>query len=171
LLTGEFAPRGRFGRLPELARAMRPAALVLAIIVVVQFLFTFTEWWMLRSEQSRLREQMVQDFRAAFPDAQQIVDPGLQMQRNLADLRGAAGVADDADFLTLAARAAPALQGSRVRLIRYDKGKLDIDTVYASPQALDNARRLLGVASVKSEDAASGGGINAHIVLAAGAVS
>jgi general secretion pathway protein L len=171
LLTGEFAPRGRFGRLPELARAMRPAAVVLALIVVVQFLFTFGEWWMLKSEQSRLREQMVKDFRAAFPDAQQIVDPGLQMQRNLADLRGTAGVADDADFLTLAARAAPALQGSRVKLIRYDKGKLDIDAVYASPQALDNARRVLGGANVRSEDAAPGGGINAHIMLSPGAAS
>jgi type II secretion system protein L len=171
MLTGEFAPRGRFGRLPELARAMRPAAFVLALIVIVQFLFTLGEWGMLKSEQSRLHEQMVKDFRAAFPDAQQIVDPGLQMQRNLTDLRGAAGVADDADFLTLAARAAPALQGSQVKLIRYDKGKLDIDTVYPSPQALDNARRLLGGASVKTEVAAPGGGVNAHILLAAGATS
>jgi general secretion pathway protein L len=171
MLTGEFAPRGRLGRLREVARAMRPAALVLALIVVVQFLFTFGEWMMLKGEQSRLHEQMVKDFRAAFPEAQQIVDPGLQMQRNLADLRGAAGVADDADFLTLAARAAPALQGTRINLIRYDKGRLDVDTVYASPQALDNARRMLGSAMVKSGDAAPGGGINAHILLGPGAAS
>jgi type II secretion system protein L len=172
LLTGEFALSGRLGRYPEILRAMRPAAIVLGMIVIAQFLLTGTEWLMLRSEQQRLREQMVQEFRAAFPDAQQIVDPGLQMRRSLTALRDAAGVADDADFLTLAARAAPALQGSRIKLIRYDKGRLDIDAVYPTPQALDNARRLLGAsASVKSENAAAAGGIDAHILLAAGDVS
>jgi type II secretion system protein L len=171
LLSGEFAPKGRFGSVPDILRALRPAALVLAAIVAVQFLLTGTEWLMLHSEQQRLREQMVREFRAAFPDAQQVADPGLQMRRNLAALRGAAGVADDADFLTLAARAAPALQGSRIKLMRYDKGRLDIDAVYPSPQALDNARRLLGAASIQSEKAAATGGIDAHLQLAAGDIS
>lgn len=168
LLTAEFAPRGRFAKFSGLAQALRPAAIVLAAIVVAQFLLTGTEWLMLKREQSRLREQMVKEFLAAFPDAQQVVDPGLQMRRNLAALRGAAGVADDADFLSLASRAAPALQAARIKLIRYDKGRLDIDAVFPSPQALDNARHLLGGAMIASEPPSAAGGTEAHIMLAAG---
>jgi general secretion pathway protein L len=94
LLSGEFAPAGRLARLPDLLGSLRPALIVLALIVVAQFALTGIEWWTLRSQKQRLQAQMEQTFRAAFPDAKQVVDPVLQMRRSLAALRGASGVAD-----------------------------------------------------------------------------
>ncbi len=167
LMTGEFAASGRLGGMPEILRALRPALVMLALIVAAQFLLTGIEWAKLKNEQHGLQAQMVRDFRAAFPEAQQVVDPALQMRRSLAALRGAAGVADNADFLALAARAAPALQGSRIKLLKYEQGRLEVDTVYPTAQALEQAKRVLGATSVSGGAAGNAGGIDAHILLTA----
>jgi type II secretion system protein L len=167
LMSGEFAPRSRLGSLPELARALRPALAIAVLIVVAQFVLTGAEWIKLKSEQRRLQTQMVSDFKAAFPGAQQVDYPALQMRRNLAGLRGASGMTDEADFLALAARAAPALAGSRIKLMKYDKERLEVDAVYPSAQALERAQRTLGANAVVSQPAGNDGGIDAHIVLTA----
>jgi type II secretion system protein L len=168
LLSGEFAPTGRLARLPALLTALRPAGIVLALIVIAQFTLTGIEWWTLHSQKQRLQTQMDQTFRASFPDAKQVIDPVLQMRRSLAALRGASGVADESDFLVLAAKAAPAVQGSRIKLIKYEQGRLEIDAVFATAQAVDQARRMLGSASVNTVTAPASGPIDAHVVLAAG---
>jgi type II secretion system protein L len=162
LMGGEFAASGRLGKLPDLARALRPALIALALVVAAQFLVTGIEWAKLKREQGNLNAQMVQDFKAAFPGAQSVDYPALQMRRSLTGLRAAAGVADDSDFLALAARAAPVLQGSRIKLIKYDKGRLEVDTVFASAQALEQARNTLGASNI------TGGGLDAHVVVSAG---
>jgi general secretion pathway protein L len=54
----------------------------------------------------------------------------LQMQRNLAGLRHAAGVPDEADFLPLLDAAAPllaALPAGSTQALHYETGRLDVD--------------------------------------------
>ena len=170
LLGGDFTQAGRLsrglGNAVDMMAALRPAAILLALIPLTQLAFTGVEWWNLGSEKQRLLAKMEQDFRATFPDAQQVIDPVLQMRRNLATLRGNSGVADQADFLALAARAAPVLQGSKIKLIKYQQGRLEIDTTFANAQALDNARRTLGGANVQTAATGSAPGIlEAHVVL------
>jgi general secretion pathway protein L len=170
LLDGEFARGGRLtGMLPP-ARALRPAAIVAALIVIAQLALTAGEWLVLRSEKQRLQARMEQQFREAFPGAQQVIDPVLQMQRQLAQLRRQAGVADDADFLVLAARAAPALAGARVKRINYEQSRLEIDAAFATPQAAEAARRSLTGSGTPVEFSA-GAGNEARIVLTAGGAS
>lgn len=80
-------------------------------------------WGRLAQERAVLKVQMESTFRQAFPNAQVIVDPMLQMQRQVADLRLKAGQTGPDDFLplltkfsaALGARGADALAGLEYR--------------------------------------------------------
>lgn len=90
LLTGEFAPREAVGKWIGL---LRPALIVLALMVSVHVLLTLIDNWRLNGERLALEREMTQVFKAAFPAAQAIIDPPLQMQRNLQQLRAERGLA------------------------------------------------------------------------------
>jgi len=77
--------------------------------------------WRLSSERSALEARRESIFRAAFPEARVVVDPELQMARNLADLKRERGLAAGDEFLvqmTAAARGAP------VKSVEYANGRL-----------------------------------------------
>lgn len=129
LLAGEFAPTSpALGslRLPRLAWALAAA------IVVLQFGFTAADGWRLERERLALEAEREAIFRAAFPEAKAIVDPALQMRRNLADLQRAHGRASASDFLALATAAA-ARDAAPARRITYTAGRLEIDRGEARP--------------------------------------
>lgn len=123
LLAGDFArrPPGIAAlRLPRLAWGLAAA------IVALQFGLTAADWWRLERERRSLEAESESIFRAAFPQATTIVDPALQMRRNLADLQRTRGRAASDDFLALATAAAkngplPA------KSLTYAAGRLDID--------------------------------------------
>ena len=128
-LQGEFAASAHtFNRLwPRLG----PAAILAAAALGVEVVGTFCQWGVLRYEKSQLEARMREQFKAAFPQAQAVVDPALQMRRNLQAARAAAGVPQESDFLPLLARAARADQGWRVKTVGYDAGRLTFDVVFA----------------------------------------
>jgi general secretion pathway protein L len=123
LLTGDF----RAGttaldrlRLPRLAWGLAAA------IAIVQFAATALDTWRLDREFGALEGEREAIFRTAFPDAKTIVDPALQMRRNLADLQRARGQASASDFLALAtamARTDPV----PARRVTYANGRLEIE--------------------------------------------
>ncbi|MBL0141521.1 MAG: hypothetical protein IPP91_05505 [Betaproteobacteria bacterium] len=123
LLVGDFA-RGASGagalRLPRLAWGLAAA------IVAVQFGFTAWDAWRIERERRMLVAEQESIFRAAFPDAKTIVDPALQMRRNLADLQRARGRAAASDFLALATAAARTDPAPAKRLT-YAGGRMEID--------------------------------------------
>ena len=98
LLSGDFAPRaasrGWIGLL-------KPVIAVAASIVLLQLTFTVIDAWRLDQHRAALENEMTQVFKDAFPKAQAIVDPPLQMQRNLDALKRDAGLGagDDARVL------------------------------------------------------------------------
>jgi general secretion pathway protein L len=122
LLTRDFAaPSARLERL----RVPRVALMLAAAIVVVQIAFDGAETWRLARERDRLRASAESIFRATFPEARVVVDPRLQMQRNLEDLRRSRGVAGGDDFLAGLTRAAR--EGAvPVRAVDYANGELKI---------------------------------------------
>lgn len=124
LLWGEFAPSMRqFDGLPKL----RPALFILLAALVIEIIGTHIEWSMLAHEKHALTQSMEHIFRGSFGDDSTLVNAPLQMQRNLAELRHAAGVADDGDFLSMLDRAAPSLSSSTVQSLNYESGKLELD--------------------------------------------
>jgi general secretion pathway protein L len=128
LLAGDFARRSAglaSLRVPRLAWGLAAA------IVVVQCGFTALDWWRLERERRSLEAERESIFRAAFPEARTVVDPALQMRRNLADLQRARGRASASDFLALASAAAKS-DSAPARRLTYSAGRLEIDRGGAS---------------------------------------
>lgn len=66
-------------------------------------------WGKLSAERSVLRADMEQRFRETFPQTTAVVDPVLQMEREVARMRAGAGQTGPSDFLPLMTRFAQAL--------------------------------------------------------------
>lgn len=127
LLWGEFAPRFRIG---EQWPKWRPLALILLAAFGIEVIGANAEWALLASEKKALARDMERNFRASFGENSTLVNAPLQMRRNLAEVRHAAGLADDGDFLPLLDAAAiplAALPAGSVRALHYEAGKLDMD--------------------------------------------
>ncbi len=90
-------------------RAWRLPAGAAAASVVVALIGLNLHWALLAKESDRLRDAIEQRYRDAFPGTQVIVDPMLQMQRQVASLRARAGQSGPDDFVPLLARFSQAL--------------------------------------------------------------
>jgi general secretion pathway protein L len=120
LLSDDFATRR--GGLASV-RIPRAAVALAAAIVVLQLAFVAFDAWRLDRERGRLEARREAVFRDAFPEARVIVDPELQMARNLGDLQRSRGLAADDDFLAGMTRAARE-SALPARSIEYANGKL-----------------------------------------------
>lgn len=112
LLTGEFKPRSAaFGWVTLL----RPALFFFAAIIALQIILSIADAWRLDRKRIALETQMRQIFQTAFPKATAIVDPALQLQRNLETLKRERGLSSGSDprrilaKLTALSKAAPML--------------------------------------------------------------
>ena len=131
---------------------LRPALIVAGLIVLVQFGGTLVDWAQLSYQERHLKADMQASFRKAFPEAKVIVDAPLQMQRNLADLRHAAGVADASDFLPLLAQVTPILaDAGQFEAVQYERGTLKLDLALRATQNLETLRNRLRNTGIKAE--------------------
>ncbi|MDP2283971.1 MAG: type II secretion system protein GspL [Pseudohongiella sp.] len=86
----------------------------------------------LESEQRELRAQMNSRFRSVFPDAVAVINPALQMQRQLTGLRQLNGIADNSDFLPMLQHLAQATQSLPAGHFRSDSregGRMTVEFV------------------------------------------
>lgn len=103
-------------------RAWRWPVALAAGLLLVQLVGMNAHWLMLRQEQQRLQAAQTQALRAAFPQTPVVVDPPLQMRRQVEQLRVASGRSTPDDFLPLADRFAQAgrqLAPDAVRALEY----------------------------------------------------
>ena len=120
LLQGEFAPRTA----ATSWRVPRAALYVAAAIALLQVAFVGVDTFRLERERQALEAKREAIFRGAFPEARTVVDPDLQMARNLAELKRARGLALDDEFLAQLTRAA---RGPvPVQSLEYADGKLKV---------------------------------------------
>ncbi len=151
LLQAEFAP---FARWRKLIGALRPAAIMLAILLLGSLIFTIGEWWHLSNTAEQQRAEMMALFRKSFPEARVVVDPALQMQRNLAALRTRSGTAGAGDLLPLLTKAGPVLKANPqagLTGMQYADGALTLDLSLPSFQALDALKAALARAGLRVE--------------------
>jgi len=151
------------------ASAFRSAAIVGAVVFGLHAVATVVDWWRLRSEAASLRAEMNTRFRAVFPDAQNVVNPPLQMTRNLADLRRGAGEPDPSDFVPLLAQVAPRLAsaGLKPKKFRYDKGQLQMDLSAAPTDTKETIESRLGTVGLRVQVESVGGGTAVVRIVAA----
>ncbi len=127
MLWGEFTPRAKIrGWWP----GIRPAIMLLLAIFVLEVAGSNLQWVRLLIQQNGLNLEMQKTFRRTFGDDVTLVNAPLQMQRNLASLRHAAGVPDAGDFLPLLNRASPVLSvlpAGSLAGMHYESGRLDFD--------------------------------------------
>jgi general secretion pathway protein L len=127
LLWGSLKPKTRlFEWLPKL----RPALFILLAIIFIETLGTNIEWGLLNHQKNFLTQDMERNFRKAFGESSVVVNPPLQMQRNVAALRHSAGLSDDADFLSLLDQSSSVLvklPAGSINAMHYESGRIDID--------------------------------------------
>lgn len=110
-------------------RAWRlPGALAAATAVVALAGLNF-QWAMLAQERDELRSAVERRYRQTFPDVQVVVDPVLQMERQVAGMRTRAGQSGPEDFVPLLARFSQALGAQAVDSmagVEYREGRLRV---------------------------------------------
>jgi general secretion pathway protein L len=121
LLQGEFSPRR-----PARVRLPRAALVLAAVIALLQLGFVAIDAARLTHERTRLEGEREALFRDAFPEARVVVDPELQMKRNLAELKRTRGLTVEDDFLAKLSQAAHE-SGAPARSIAYASGKLTVE--------------------------------------------
>ncbi|HAF43484.1 MAG TPA: hypothetical protein DCK83_00690 [Gallionellaceae bacterium] len=171
LMWGKFAPPPRFSEfLPWLRPALMAALLLFSVEVVISNL----EWIVLAQERRQLLDSMTVTFQETFGAEATITDAPLQMRRNVARLRHAAGVSDDADFSPLLEKFSGALgsvPGSNLRTLRYDDGKLDIEMTLADAAALDTLQGRIaetGLLAQVTDTQDAGGAMTVQLRVSAG---
>lgn len=171
LLWGKFAPPPRIS---EAWPWLRPALMAALLLFGVEVVISNLEWALLANEKHQLASRMTDTFRETFGADATIVDAPLQMHRNVARLRHAAGVIDDTDFTPLLQRfsgASGAVSGSTLRTLRYEDGKLDIEMALANTATLDKLQQRIAEAGLQAQVVdthTSGNGLNIQLRVSAG---
>lgn len=110
-------------------RAWRVPAILGGASVAAALLGLNLNWGTLAQERAELKAQIERTFRQAFPNAQLVVDPLLQMQREVAVLRTRAGQPGPEDFVPMLSRFALALGGQAadsMASVEYREGRLRV---------------------------------------------
>lgn len=151
LLQGEFEPSSTAR---EWWPSLRLPLVLAGLIALLQVGATTVEWLQLKREKQQLQAAMERGFREAFPDARVVIDAPLQMQRNLAELRGTAGQPSPTDFLPLLARAATSLDAdsrSGLRVVNYEAGQLRFEVALPDRAAAEALTGRLTGAGLDSQ--------------------
>ena len=82
----------------------KPALWFAGLIVLISLIGSSVDWAHKSLEKNRLDEEMKTLFTSTFPDATNIVDASLQMQRKLIEMQHASGETERNDFLPLLAK-------------------------------------------------------------------
>jgi general secretion pathway protein L len=127
--AGLTQERRRWRVSPAMLSRLRPAAWIVGAALALHGVALSTDWMLLAGEQRAVRAQMEKRFRGVFPDAVAVVDPALQMRRQLAVARHRAGLPDGGDFAPMIEKAAiglKALPAGALRTVSYESGRMSL---------------------------------------------
>lgn len=143
LLQGDYSLREQLGKL---WRPWRTAIALLAAWLILQGGMAVAEVSRLNRQTEQLQPQIEQIYRKAFPQTgtRKLVNPRVQMERNLETLRGTQG--QGGGFLTLLGSTGAALKATpdlQLRNISYKEGELNLEIDMKDLQALDQLKQRL----------------------------
>ena len=125
--------------------AWRPLRWGLAALVATQLVGLNAWAWDLRSQVDERRSAEVALLQSAFPQVRAVLDAPVQMRREVAQLRAAAGKPDEGDLEPLLQAAAAAWPSERaaVEQLRFEPGRLTLGAANWSPQQIEQFRAQL----------------------------
>jgi type II secretion system protein L len=142
LLSGEFAAESPL-TWRKLDSSMRLAVIMLAISVGIWVLGYAVQTWVWGNRIQHLKAQAEMELRRGFPDTRSILDPQLQMQRGLADLRAQAGYYAPDELPALLGRLSDLGESDEVHLMSLDYQNQNAVLAWHCDSA-DQAQTLLG---------------------------
>jgi len=161
LLQGELAP---VGELRQLLAPLRPAAIALAAGLAASLLLGLWEWGSLAYTERRQRTEMSEIFRSTFPEVKTVVDPVLQMERNLGALQASSGRFTATDLLAMLSRFGDVIHGNpqvKIRAMQYAEAGVTLDLQlpdFNQMEVVKNALQRRGMrVEVLSANSRSGG--------------
>ncbi len=110
-------------------RAWRAPALLAGACLAAALAGLNLHWAQLLTEKTAIRQSLEATFRSAFPSAQVVVDPVLQMNRQVAALRARSGQSGPEDFAPLLGRLGEALgpgAADALASVEYREGRLKV---------------------------------------------
>ncbi|MBY0578640.1 MAG: hypothetical protein K2P57_06310 [Burkholderiales bacterium] len=150
LLQGEYSRK----RESMSWQALRPAFVMLALMLALQFSGIIHDWVHLSGEKKALLAQMDHVFRESFPDAKVVVDAPLQMERKLEEIRRSSGAQLPGDFMPLLASVSKelsALPPNSLISLDYAQDGIDFELGFAADAALQDFRKRLEASGLKVE--------------------
>lgn len=168
LLQGEYSRKEQLGKL---WRPWRASAALLAAWLLLLGLSAVIDYSRLSGEEERLYQAIEQVYRDTFPEARNIVNPKVQMERKLAELQSGGG---GGPFLNLLAASAPLIKAqpdSTLQNLRYRQGELELELELKDLPALDALKEQLqqGGLMVEIRNATSAEGkVESRLVLREG---
>lgn len=147
LLIGEFAPAHAAN---AWLKNLKPAMALASLIALLHVVFVVGDNWQLERKRLNIENNMRTTFQAAFPQATTIIDPALQMQRNLESLQRERGfLRNDDSRLALARFAALRETMPNVEVLSVNIKKSDAKLI----AKLGDAGGKVGDASGKENEA------------------
>ncbi len=120
--------------------SLRPAAWIAGAALALHGAALIADWMRARQSSSgRCAPRWRRAFRSVFPDAVAVVDPALQMRRQLAAARHRAGVPDGGDFAPMIEKVAAGLQelpAGGLRTVSYESGRMTLELAAIEEAAL-----------------------------------
>ena len=131
--------RRRWRMSPVALASLRPAAWIVGAALALHGTALIADWMLLAGQQRAARAQMEARFRSVFPDTVAVVDPALQMRRQLAAARHRAGVPDGGDFAPMIEKVAAGLKelpAGGLRTVSYESGRMILELAAIEEAAL-----------------------------------
>jgi len=173
LLQGEYSRREQ---LEKLIRPWRAAMGLAAAWFLIQGGLLVTEYFHLSAVDKQLNKEIIAVYKDAFPDAKNIPNPKLQMERALEKLQQGGNA--EKSWFELLSRAGEVISDTNsltVHSIRYKDNKMDMDMEIADLASLDELKaRLTKQAEVNVEivsASAKGGKVESRLQLQLGSKS
>ncbi len=140
LLQGEYSRKEQIGKL---WRPWRLTALLAAALLLLQSMATVWEYFSLRSLDVELYSAIEQVYRDTFPQAKNVTDPHLQMERKLNELRGNGSETTFVHLLAGSSSVLAEAKGLKVQSLRYKQGELELELDVEGLPVLDKLKSAL----------------------------
>lgn len=151
LISGEYSRKEKVkGQL----RKWYPAAIMLVLLLSLNVITNIVNYVLLNNESERLSRSMEDLYKKTFPEAKRVVNAAVQMQQYLDKLQNQTGNSDIAlpEMLVSVAPILRATPGLVLKSLRYQKGRIDIESEMKNFSALNKLEKnLVDKAGMKVE--------------------